>query len=257
MEKSLTSINKNFLRALAVGAGFKMSNMQKLYQVDENIWIHNGSTVPWFGMPYTTRMTIVRLSNGKIWVHSPGELNDALICEIQDLGDVEYLISPNKIHHLFIQDWVALYPNAKTYSSPGLEEKRKDIAFHSALTDAAETAWENEIAQVIFKGSKVMEEVVFFHKKSKTLILTDLIENFHPNHFKGIRKILAKITGIISPNGKTPLDWRASFMFNKARARTSLQVMIDWNPKRIIISHGECIEDDALAFLKKSFNWLL
>jgi hypothetical protein len=201
-------------------------------------------------------MTIIRLHSGKIWVHSPGEISEDLIKEIQELGGVEYLISPNKIHHLFIQDWIALYPNAKAYSSPGLEEKRRDISFYSALTDTAETAWESEVEQLIFKGSKAMEEVVFFHKKSKTLILTDLIENFHPNHFVGFKKVLARMTGIVSPNGRTPLDWRLSFVFNKAKARASLQVMINWNPKRIIISHGECIEDEALTFLKRSFSWL-
>ena len=101
-----------------------------------------------------------------------------------------------------------------------------------------------------------MEEVVFFHNKSQTLILTDLIENFHPDHFKGFRKILARMTGVVSPNGRTPLDWRVTFIFNKSKARISLQRMVDWNPKRIIISHGECIEENALEFLKKSFSWL-
>lgn len=230
--------------------------MKNLQLVDENIWLYDGSTVSWYGMPYTTRMTVIRLINGKIWIHSPGKISGDLIDEIQKLGDIEYLISPNKIHHLFIQDWIALCPDAKAYSSPGLEEKRKDIKFYSSLSDVAEIAWQDEIEQLVFRGSKVMEEVVFFHKQSKTLILTDLIENFHPDHFKGLRKILAKITGIISPNGKTPLDWRVSFIFNKAKARVSLQKMIDWNPKRIIISHGECIENDALEFLKKSFGWL-
>jgi hypothetical protein len=230
--------------------------MQNLQQVDENIWIYNGSTVSWYGMPYTTRMTIVRLNNGEMWIHSPGKINDGLIGEIQALGNIGYLISPNKIHHLFIQDWAALFPSAKVYSSPGLEEKRKDIAFDHALSDTAEVAWKYEIDQLIFKGSKVMEEVVFFHKESKTLILTDLVENFHPDHFKGLRKVLARITGIISPNGRTPLDWRVSFIFNKAKARVCLQKIINWNPKRIIISHGECIEHDAITFLKKSFSWL-
>jgi hypothetical protein len=101
-----------------------------------------------------------------------------------------------------------------------------------------------------------MEEVVFFHNKSQTLILTDLIENFHPDHFKGFRKILARMTGVVSPNGRTPLDWRVTFIFSKSKARISLQKMVDWNPKRIIISHGECIEENALEFLKKSFSWL-
>ncbi|PIE41705.1 MAG: hypothetical protein CSA49_02125 [Gammaproteobacteria bacterium] len=227
-----------------------------LQKIDENIWLCDGSTVSWFGMSFTTRMTIIRLDSGKLWIHSPVKVSEEIVKEVQELGEVGYLISPNKIHHLFIQDWLALYPDAKAYSSPGLEEKRKDIQFDSALTDTAETDWENEIEQLIFKGSRVMEEVVFFHKKSRTLILADLIENFHPNYLTGFRKAIAKIGGVVSPNGRTPLDWRATFIFNKAKARGSLQVMLNWQPERIVISHGECIDTDALAFLKRSFSWL-
>ena len=230
--------------------------MKYLQQVDENIWIYDGSIVSWHGMPYTTRMTVVRLNDGKIWVHSPEKITNGLINEIQTIGEIKYLISPNKIHHLFIQDWIKLFPNAGAYSSPGLKEKRKDIRFHSELEDFPEGEWSKEIDQLIFRGSKAMEEVVFFHKKSSTLILTDLIENFPPNHFSGIKNLLAKLTGIISPNGKTSLDWRMSFMFGKNEARKSLEKMMEWKPKRIIISHGDCIDKNAVVFLSESFSWL-
>ena len=43
--------------------------------------------------------------------------------ELNKLGTVKYLISPNSIHHLYMQDWKKEYPNAKIYSSPGLEKK--------------------------------------------------------------------------------------------------------------------------------------
>lgn len=230
--------------------------MANLQQIDDDIWIYDGSTVSWYGMPYTTRMTIIRLENGEIWIHSPEKIIDSLITEIQKLGEVKYLISPNKIHHLFIQDWIKLFPNAIAFSAPGLKEKRTDVTFHGELSDQPESQWSDEIEQLIFRGSKAMDEVVFFHKKSNTLILTDLIENFHPNHFTGIKKLIANLTGIISPNGKMPLDWRFSFIFGKNEARDSLKEMINWNPNKIIISHGECIYKDAVPFLKKSFSWL-
>jgi hypothetical protein len=230
--------------------------MKYLQKIDENIWIFDGSTVSWFGMPYTTRMTIVKLNDGSIWIHSPAKIVDRLINEIQQLGQVQYLIAPNKIHHLFMADWITLFPSAKTYSAPGLKEKRKDISFTRELNDIPENEWSEEINQLIFKGSKVMDEVVFFHKKSKTLILTDLIENFHPDHFTGIKKLLAELTGIISPNGKMPIDWRATFVFGKKDARKSFAKMIGWKPEKIIIAHGECINKNAVAFLQQSFSWL-
>ncbi|WP_263477948.1 DUF4336 domain-containing protein [Francisella sp. XLW-1] len=127
--------------------------------------------------------------------------------EVSKLGNIKYLISPNKIHHLFLQDWLELYPNAEVYASPDLREKRKDINFKADLKDSPEPEWQDEIDQLIFKGSRVMQEVVFFHKPSKTLILTDLIENFDENYFTGFKGMIAKLSGIVAPNGKTPIDW--------------------------------------------------
>ena len=230
--------------------------MSFLIKLDDNIWISDGEAVSFYGLAYTTRMTIVKLKDGKLWVHSPGKIIEEMIDEVKSLGQVSYLVSPNKIHHLFINDWINVFPNAISYSSPGLREKRKDISFDKDLSDAPEQEWEAEIDQVIFKGSSAMEEVVFFHKTSRVLILTDLIENFHPNHFSGFKKVIAKLTGIVSPNGKTPLDWRASFIFGKSEARKSLAKIISWKPNKIVISHGECIYSNATEFLLKSFKWV-
>ncbi|WP_417559718.1 DUF4336 domain-containing protein [Marinomonas sp.] len=230
--------------------------MKMLQQIGDNIWIHDGATVSWYTMPYTTRMTVIRLNSGEIWIHSPAKISDELISEVNALGKVSYLVSPNKIHHLFMQEWMQQYPEAKSYAPPGLEEKRPDLHFDRALKDASEPEWQEQIEQLIFKGSKVMEEVIFFHRESKTLIVTDLIENFHPDHFKGIKKLLAQMTGIISPNGKMPIDWRMTFIGRKEAARDCLQTMINWQPDKIILAHGEWIQKNAVSFLKKSFHWL-
>ena len=228
-----------------------------LKTIATNIWIYDGDVVPFYGFPYTTRMTVIRLSNNSLWIHSPEKLNPALQKELETLGKVSFLISPNKLHHLFLEEWISAYPEAKTYAAPGLIEKRKDIDFTKELSDLAESEWGNEIGQHMFIGSSVMKEVVFFHIQSKTLILTDLIENFNENHFSGWKKIVAKLTGILSPNGKTPLDWRMSFIFGKSKARKSLDTIISWKPENIILSHGECVFGGGLKFLKKSFSWLL
>lgn len=130
------------------------------------------------------------------------------------------------------------------------------MTFDYQLTDSSPVEWQCDIDQLVFKGSPMMEEVVFFHKASHTLILTDLIENFHPDHFSGCQQAIAHVTGIVAPKGKTPLDWRLSFMFGKKTAKQCLEKMIFWKPKIIIIAHGECIFSDAEKFLKQSFRWL-
>lgn len=229
-----------------------------LNQVGENIWIYDGGEVKILAFPFSTRMTVVRLSDNSLWVHSPCNLDDALKAELSGLGEVSYLVSPNKLHHLFMLEWIKTYPTAKTYSSPGLAEKRKDIRFNKELSEEAEEEWTTDIDQTIFRGSPVMEEVVFYHKLSKTLILADLIENFNPDALNWWQRSVAKIAGILSPNGKMPIDWRMSYIFgDKQKARSSLNIMLNWDTKNIILSHGKCVLENGNEFLKKSYKWLI
>ena len=228
----------------------------QLKEVDEHIWIYDGDTVNFHGFPFSTRMTVVRLPNGYLWIHSPEKLNNALKEELAALGKVEFIISPNKLHHLSLSEWLSVYPNAKYYAAPGLAKKRRDIKFTKQLSNYSEKEWEDDIEQIIFQGSPLMEEVVFFHVSSKTLILTDLIENFSPSTFNWWQKPIASLSGILSPYGKTPIDWRLSFLFGKKKARIALNKMIGWRPNNIIISHGEYIIGNGYEFLDRSFRWL-
>ncbi|WP_150467655.1 DUF4336 domain-containing protein [Francisella sp. SYW-9] len=227
-----------------------------LKQLSDNIWICDGEAVPFYTLAYTTRMTVIHLANNDLFIHSPIKVDSELVSQVSKLGNVKFLISPNKIHHLFLQDWAKIFPDAKIYASPGLRDKRKDINFKADLKDSPEPEWQDEIDQLIFKGSRVMQEVVFFHKPSKTLILTDLIENFDENYFSGFKGLIAKLSGIVAPNGKTPIDWRMSFFFGKKRARECFERILAWQPERIIVAHGKNIEINAVDFLKKSFKWL-
>ncbi len=227
-----------------------------LQQIANHLWIHDGDTVNFLGLPYSTRMTVIKLDEERLWIHSPTALTSALQAEIECLGNVCYLIAPNKLHHLFLSEWLLAYPKAESYAAPGLIKRRPDIAFDKELNAKTEPVWQDAVEQTLVSGSPVMEEVVFFHKDSKTLILTDLIENFDPQVFTPWQRLVAKLTGILAPNGKTPVDWRLSFMFGKKRARTALKIMLSWQPENIIIAHGQCIFGNGTEFLRRSFEWL-
>ncbi len=234
--------------------------MTALVQFAENIWTADGPSVNFYGMNYPVRMTVIRLTCGfrgdEIFVHSPISPTPELLQEIVALGEVTYIVSPNKIHHLYLGDWSDIFPEAQVFASPGLMNKRPELSFDGELGDVPETGWAKEIDQLIFAGSRAMDEVVFFHKPSRTLILADLIENFDKDWFKGWRGVLAKLVGIVAPNGKMPLDFRLSFFARKTLARKCLDRMTDWQPKHIIIAHGHCFKNNAMDELKRAFSWL-
>jgi hypothetical protein len=252
--------------------GFRMTQANlALYEpvctlkpVGENIWIADGPIVKMavYGtfIPFPSRMTLVRLENGDLWCHSPIALTEGLQAEIDEMGPVRYLISPNKIHYAHIGSWAQVYPKATAWASGGVRERAAqqqiEVNFDADLTEEVPPEWKPDLDQVIFRGSRFMDEVVFFHRPSRTLILTDLIENFELHKVPPQYKLLVKLGGIVDPDGKTPLDLRMTFLGRKELARVGLKQMLAWEPDKIILAHGRWYDRNGTAELRRAFRWL-
>ncbi len=239
--------------------------LNTLKAIDKDIWIVDGGLINMdmkIGtLPFSTRMTVVRLQNGDLWCHSPIAIDNGLMAEIDALGTVRHLLSPNMIHYAYIGDWQHRYPQATAWASPKVRERAAaqniPVTFDKNLTDSAPETWSKEIEQLIFRGSRVLSEVVFFHRASRTLILADLIENFETDKVPSFPlRTLMKLAGIVAPDGKTPLDFRATFWGNKAQARKSYEKILAWQPEKIIIAHGQCYSENATQELQRAFRWL-
>ncbi|HVO26340.1 MAG TPA: DUF4336 domain-containing protein [Candidatus Margulisiibacteriota bacterium] len=226
-----------------------------LTEVDRDIWIADGPAVSFFRIPYPTRATVVRLRDGSLWVCSPIRLDDQLRAAVGVLGPVRHIVSPNKLHHLYLGDWARTWPAAKLYASPGLARRRPDLSFESELTDQPDAAWADDIDQVIFHGSFAMQEVVFFHRLSRTAIIADLVQRFDPASLQGWRRVIMTLDGLVGAHGSTPREWRLSF-WNRAAARSAKRKVLDWNPQRVIIAHGEWIRDNGRAVLERALAWM-
>ncbi|HEL1593208.1 TPA: DUF4336 domain-containing protein [Streptococcus suis] len=232
-------------------------------KVGENIWIVDGDTVDMdfklFTVPFSTRMTIIKLENSDLWVHSPVHLTKELKKEIDKLGKVRYLVAPNKLHYSFIEEWCQFYEEANVLVAKGLDKKltrKSAIKNITHLEDSVSPAWLKEIDCITFKGSFYVEELVFFHQKSKTLIVTDLIENIETRNVSLFQKFLFKIGDNTYPAGRTPRDLRFTFFFQKHLARQSYQKMKDWQPHNLILAHGRCFFGNAMDHLRQAFFWL-
>lgn len=220
-----------------------------------DIWIADGPVVPFYTMPYPTRMVVVRLGHAGLFVWSPIALTADLKASVEDLGRPDCIVSPNKLHHLFLAEWKAEYPHAKLFAPPGLRRRRGDLAFDGDLIDAPSADWQGDIDQVLFNGSFAMTEVVFFHRASRTAIFGDLIQSVPRNLVTGWRRVLARFGGILEPNVGIPGDWRASFLNRKA-ARAALARILAWDIERVVMAHGHPVASDGQAFVRGAFSWL-
>lgn len=210
------------------------------------------------GIPYSTRSVIARLENGDLWVWSPVKLTADLRTEIDRLGRVGQLVSPNKLHHLSLQEWKAAYPEAALWGPQSTIKKRLDLSFHGALKDSPPHEWIPDIDQAWFRGSLAMDEIVFLHRPSATAIVADLIQTFSDRFLRehwGRWRLLARLDGLTQDQACAPLDWRPSFI-NRAPARRAREKVLSWNCQRVIVAHGAWPRANGTAFLAKSFRWL-
>lgn len=227
-----------------------------LREFGPEIWIVDGPTVTAAaGFHYPTRMAIIRLCDGGLFLWSPVALTDDLRAEMESLGDVRYLIAPNSLHHLFVGDWQQAYPNAKAYAPPGLRQKRKDLKFDGDLGDAPIADWAEDIDLVVMRGSLITAEVVFFHRKSGTVLFTDLIQHFQPQWFKGWRAIVARLDLMVAAEPAVPRKFRAAFI-NRTAARASIRRILDWPAEKVLMAHGDPITEGGRDFLHRAFRWL-
>ena len=233
--------------------------MTALEAIDGSLWVAEGEIVSFFGAPYPTRAVVARLNDRKLWVWSPIALTPALRAEIDQLGAVAHLVSPNKLHHLYLQDWKAAYPEAEIWGPRSTIGKRKDLQFRQPLEDEPPAGWDGLIGQAWFRGSPFMDEIVFFHIPSSTAILADLSENFSPrflrDHWPWWLRPLAKLDGITEGQGFAPLEWRLSF-FDRRPARAALRKVLGWNAERVIMAHGVWQKENGSAYLERVFRWL-
>jgi hypothetical protein len=221
----------------------------------QDLYVADGSTVSFFGFPYPTRMAIARLSTGRVWVWSPVALTTELAGAVEAIGPVGYIVSPNKLHHLFLPEWRNRWPEARLYAPPGLARREKRLRFDAEIGEAGDEPWRSDIDQVVFRGSFAMEEVVFFHRASRTAIFGDLIQRFPEGDAKGWKGLVMRLDGLVGKGGSTPRDWRLSFL-SRSGARAARRTVLGWKPERLVIAHGDCASTGATEIIAAALSWI-
>ena len=213
------------------------------------------STVRFYGVRIQTRMTVVQLSGSRLFVHSPVTLEDAIRRDLDRLGEVAFIVSPNKIHHLSIGEYIDAYPRAKVFASPGLPERRADLAFDGLLGDQPHPGWAAELDQAEIHGNAFFAEIVFLHRASRTLIVADLVENLDRETASSFGRALARLFGVGSEPVASP-EHRL-YTNDAPAASESFERIRSWDFDRIVLSHGRLIESDGRAVIDAVSEHLL
>jgi hypothetical protein len=232
-----------------------------LKPVAQDVWIVDSGPLWLLGMPIPLRMTVIRLANGDLLLHSPTRCSDDLRREIERLGRIRHLVAPNPFHWRFIQQWREGCPDAIVTAARGLSRRyfvrRAGLKIDRALTESAPAEWAGELDQAVIPARFLLREVAFFHRLSRTLVLTDLVVNLESEKIPLLRRPGAWALGVVAPNGRAPLYSRLLYRLNGRQAADAVSRLVAWNPARVIFSHGKWFDADGAAWVRRSLAWLL
>jgi hypothetical protein len=206
-----------------------------------------------FGLSIGTRMTAIRLADGGLFLHSPVEPDAATRADLDELGPVRFVVAPSKVHHFFVGAYRSAYPEAELWAAPGLPEKRRDLRFDRVLGDGAPPGWKEEIDQLLFAGAPFVNEVLFLHRKTRTLLVTDLAMNFAGGEPLATRLWL-RLTGLHRGFGVS--RFIKALVRDRAAARESLERVLAWDFERVVVTHGIVLQRSGKRLLRGAYAWL-
>lgn len=205
------------------------------------------------GMALGHRMTVARLPAGSLWLHSPVAYSAELATALAALGPVAHIIAPNAMHDTYLEGWFTAYPRARFHGAKRFAKFRPDLKFTDPLGDKADAAWAALFDQHMVRGMPRLNEVVFLHRATRTLILTDLAFNLG-REMPFLSRVLLKLNGCYDCFAASRL--LRTTIKDRAALRASLDHILAWDFDRIVLSHGRTLETDAKETLRGAFTFL-
>lgn len=228
--------------------------MELIEHTPGEIWLVE-YPVHYSGLDFSARMTVIRLPDGNLMLHSPCEIDSVLVQQLQDLGPVAHIIAPGSYHYFHVATAQGAFPEAETWICPGIERKMPQMEFDWFLSDTSPPEWQDTLDQCLVRGNRFMWEVAFFHRPSQTLLLVDLIENIGDAtpgtdwKLKLWWKAVFHMWNSPKPAPEYQLGWK-----DKKAAKASLERILEWDFSRIIISHGDNIDADAKQAAREAWK---
>jgi hypothetical protein len=235
--------------------------LDTLKPVTNGVWIVDSGPMAVMGfIQLPIRMTVLRLQDGSLMLHSPTKFTATLKQELEQFGPIAHLVAPNSAHWMFVKEWQDRCPAVRTWAAPGLSQRRQvrrmRVQIDREMQEGPLAHWPDEIERVLIEGVG-FAEVALFVKRARLVVLTDLILNLEASKLPLALRPAARLAGVLAPDGKAPLYLRALIRVKRAQARQAARRLIAYKPDLAIFTHGRWFDTGAEEKLRKSLAWLL
>jgi hypothetical protein len=235
--------------------------LDTLKPATKGVWIvDSGPMIAMGFVPLPIRMTVVRLDDGSLLLHSPTRFTASLKQELEQIGTIAHLVAPNSAHWMFVKEWQDRCPTARVWAAPGLGKRRHvrrmGVRIDQEMRAGPLRHWPAEIDRILIEGLG-FAEVALFVKQANLVVVTDLVLNLEAPKLPLLFRPAARLAGVLAPGGKAPLYLRALIRFKGRQARPAAERLLAYKPDFAIFTHGRWFHGDAEQKLRKSLAWLL
>lgn len=224
-----------------------------LISIAPDLWVADAPK-PAFGSMMQKRMTVVRSPGSRqLLVHSPIPPEPELTEALDALGEVKWIVAPNRLHHLSVNAFAERYPNARTWAVPGLAKRVKRLRVDETLSARSLDAAELGVSIDLALWAPMLNEAVLFHEPSRTLVVTDLLMNIKTMDRRPVGLMMRAMGAV---GGLCSMPGLGLLTKDRIAARRSVDSWLELQPQRLIMSHGEVVTEDAQDALREVFAWL-
>lgn len=218
----------------------------------EGVWTDT-APVRILGMRLAATMTVLRLEDGRLLLHSPVAMTIERRAAVEALGPVAHLYAPNSFHHLHIGEWAAGFPSARLHAPAGLAKKRPDLRIDRTHPGAAEPAFAGVVDELHVGGLRLGESVLFF-RPARILVVADLVHNIgRPRHLW--TRLYARAMGFCDRVALSRMI-RFTAVSDREALRRSLDEVLALPFDGVIVGHGAPLTAGAKGALAAAYSWL-
>lgn len=206
---------------------------------------------PWgaFGIDFKRNVTLLRLSDGRVVVHTTAKFTEEDIAAIRSFGEPAWLVEATVMHDTFAKEGRAVLPDIP-YLAPAGFEKASGVPTVPLSPPPAD--WAGEIDVLKIEGTR-MNEHALFHRRSRTLIVADLFFSF-AKETRGWSRVFIRYFMRLPRMFGISVVFRWLVIRDKQAFARSMKAMLDWDFERLIVAHWKPIEVGAKRAVEQALD---
>lgn len=184
------------------------------------------------------RSPTVQLQNARILISPGSKLSQDQLKGLQNVTDI---VAPNQLHSAGVPQALALFPQARVWGAPELRKLKPEIKWTHTLTKY-QWLYQDELPAIPLNGMPKLNEMVFVHRSSRSLIVCDLC--FNLLGLKGIGPwLVLHLFGTYNRFGVS--RYFVQLIEDKWALKKSLEELLTYDFDRIIVGHGDLVLEDG------------